>query len=711
MWVAGLGYICNTILHEHRTFSLEQNALPMKLPLLAGLATSLPLLVQAQGTPVPGEEAPTQITSFVAADFAQYAPRTALDMVSQIPGFRISGDDDARGFGQASENVLINGQRISSKSTNARETLTRIPAANVEKIELLDGASLDIPGLSGQVVDVTVKSSGISGTWTYRQRYRENLRPALDWFEVSVNGEKNDLSWTLGLVSDGGRGIGSGRETITDGTRNLIEYREESSAFIGISVQATGNLTWKPANGSIANLSADYSIFEANHREASNRFNPDDSEFRRTLFQFSSDEWSSEISGDYEFDLGPGRLKLIALQSNDHSPSIARFIGANLDGSNRDESIFNLTVDESESILRGEYGWRTGPKTDWQVSMEGTFNTLESTAALRGLDINGQLAPVDIGDPDIVVEERRGEVFVSHGRQLSPKLRLQLSLGTEVSEIVSDGVNGQTRTFTRPKGSAQTTWEVSDKLTINTTLERRVGQLDFFDFVSNIDLNQGENQAGNVDIVPEQSWRAEIEAQRDYGTWGAVTASVFGEALEDIADQVPIGTGEGPGNLDSATRYGINLDGTLKFDNLGWKGAQVQIIGNYQVSAVDDPLTGQSRRINDDNIHNLRFQFRHDVSNTDWAWGLTYNNFKRAPVFRLNSVSTFEASPAFVWGFVEHKDIFGMTGTVFLGNLTNIDERLTRVFYAPDRTGTRTRIEDRTRNSGLVLTLRLKGSF
>ena len=52
-----------------------------------------------------------------------------------------------------------------------------------------------------------------------------------------------------------------------------------------------------------------------------------------------------------------------------------------------------------------------------------------------------------------------------------------------------------------------------------------------------------------------------------------------------------------------------------------------------------------------------------------------------------------------------------MTGSVFLGNLLDADEKLTRVVYTPDRNGDVSRVEDRNRNFGNILTLRLKGSF
>jgi len=679
----------------------------MKLPLLAGLAASLPLLMHAQTAAEPAEA--TQ--SYVPADFEQYAPKTALDMVSQIPGFSISRDDGDRGFGQASQNVLINGQRISSKSTSARDALDRIPAANVEKIEVLDGANLDIPGLSGQVVNVTAKADGITGTWAYRARFREKLTPFYDNFDLSITGQNKNLAWTLGLESSPGRGGDAGRGNITDAAGTLTEYREEEFTFKGTDVTATGTLAWTPSNGHIANLNVEYGIFEADERETSNRFAPDGVLMRQRLFQFSRDSWGSEISGDYELGFGPGRLKFIALQRNEHIPIRARVFGSTLDGLTRRHDIFDQTVDEAETITRLEYSWDGKNKSDWQISLEGAFNSLESESGLQALDVGGNLAPVDIGDPTIKVEERRGEAFITHGRQVSPKVRLQASLGMEMSELTSDGANGQTRTFNRPKGFVSTAWQVSDKLTVNTKIERKVGQLDFFDFVSNVDLVQGDNQNGNVDIVPEQSWRLEIEAERDYGAWGAGTARIFGEALEDIVDQVPIGTGEGPGNLESATRFGIELEGTLKFDKIGWKGAQVELTGVYHKSQVDDPVTGASRRINGDLIHEFRAEFRHDIENTDYAWGLTYMEFAEAPVFRLSTLRRFENQPGFMWGFIEHKDIYGLTGTAFLGNLTDQDDQFTRVSYVTDRNGAIESIEDRTRNFGPVLTFRLKGSF
>src|SRR5688572_5175081 len=64
--------------------------------------------------------AAVQAQVYEPAFFARFAPKTAADMVNNIPGFAISGqDDDERGFGQAKQNVLINGRRVSGKSNDA----------------------------------------------------------------------------------------------------------------------------------------------------------------------------------------------------------------------------------------------------------------------------------------------------------------------------------------------------------------------------------------------------------------------------------------------------------------------------------------------------------------------------------------------------------------------------------------------------------------
>ena len=79
--------------------------------------------------------APEGVQTFEAAYFRQYNPVTAADIVNRVPGFEIDDGETLRGFGATAGNVLVNGERPSSKVLIS-EQLKRIPADSVVKVEL-----------------------------------------------------------------------------------------------------------------------------------------------------------------------------------------------------------------------------------------------------------------------------------------------------------------------------------------------------------------------------------------------------------------------------------------------------------------------------------------------------------------------------------------------------------------------------------------------
>jgi hypothetical protein len=125
--------------------------LDVRLLLLAGSTLDLASPCFAQPATVAVVEAKRVYTP---VDFVRFAPRTAYDMLAQVPSFTIRSADTERGLGQASENILIDGRRIADKSGGAVDQLRRTSAQAVDRIEIVDAASLGIPGLSGQVANV-----------------------------------------------------------------------------------------------------------------------------------------------------------------------------------------------------------------------------------------------------------------------------------------------------------------------------------------------------------------------------------------------------------------------------------------------------------------------------------------------------------------------------------------------------------------------------
>src|SRR5437868_4341006 len=203
---------------------------PRSFGLLLWASTSLtavtPLMAQPPAAPAPGSATKR---AYTPADFARFAPKNAYDMLSQLPGFSIRSADQERGLGQASENVLINGQRIANKSGGAIDQLQRTPISNVERIEIVDAASLGIAGLSGQVANVILKEvAKSSGQFEWDPHYRPHFtKPEYFGGSISYSGKSGPVDYTLSVKNNYGRGGIGGPIWIYDANGNLTETRSE----------------------------------------------------------------------------------------------------------------------------------------------------------------------------------------------------------------------------------------------------------------------------------------------------------------------------------------------------------------------------------------------------------------------------------------------------------------------------------------------------
>jgi len=88
------------------------------------------------------------ISVYPASFFADARPATANDMIARLPGFSLdNGLSSTRGFAGSAGNILIDGARPTAKNDDLFTILGRIPAANVERIELIRGGA---PGIDMQ---------------------------------------------------------------------------------------------------------------------------------------------------------------------------------------------------------------------------------------------------------------------------------------------------------------------------------------------------------------------------------------------------------------------------------------------------------------------------------------------------------------------------------------------------------------------------------
>lgn len=650
--------------------------------------------------------------TFVVQDFERFAPRTALDMVQQIPGFSIRQGGSDRGLGQADTNVLINGRRISGKSNGPVDALGRVPVGEVVRLEIVDGASLDIGGLSGQVLNVVTHSTGrVTGQFRYAPQWRSE-GTSFRWGngEVSLSGGDDRSEWTLGLESDQQFRHDEGPEAVFDAAGSVLITREERQNREFERPILSGSYSVTTNRERTFNLTGVVQFEDARRRETSRQSSTTDGN-RLRLLDEREEELEFELGADYALDFGAGRFKLIALHRSEGGPSRETASFRFDDGRPEAGEEFTREVEELETILRAEYTV-AALGGDWQFSLEGARNVLDVESELSELDDLGVLRPVPFPGSSSRVEEDRAETTASYSRPLSARVQLQASLGVETSEIRQSGAAGLTRDFVRPKGFVAFDWRLSDHFDISSKLERVVGQLSFSDFVASVNLTEGEVDVSNVNLVPPQSWLLEVEANRGLGSFGSVTVRASAEDVTDIVDQIPIeGGGQAPGNIDSAERYTISTDLTLLTDPLRWPGGRIDLQLGFGDSEVLDPLLGTPRKVSGTETFEVEMEFRQDFPRSNWASGFRFDHEEQAPDYRLNSVNRRRESFAMASVFLEHKDVLGLTIRGSVSNVLDRRNEFFRTVFVDRQAGIVDFREQRTRSFGTIYTLTFEGSF
>jgi hypothetical protein len=176
---------------------------------------------------------------------------------------------------------------------------------------------------------------------------------------------------------------------------------------------------------------------------------------------------------------------------------------------------------------------------------------------------------------------------------------------------------------------------------------------------------------------------------------------------------VPVGdSGEGVGNIDKASVWGVHVDGTLRLDPLGFTGAKIDLDAVFRKSRLIDPVTGTERAFDYFQPRNVEVDFRHDIPRTDLAWGFGLRNTAFAPYHRVAEAGLDYNNPTNLRIFIEHKNVFGLTVQARLNNILEGQTVLDRVVHdGPRSTSPVLFAENRRRDIGRIVNFTVKGNF
>lgn len=681
-----------------------------------GVKAKLTVAALLLGCAIPAAAAqqagPAGRTIYEAAYFAQFSPSSALELVRRVPGFSLDlGSQEVRGFGQAAGNVVINGNRPSSKSDTLETILARIPASRVARVEIGPG---DLFGseFSGkpQVLNLVLTSTGgLAGTATatIRRDYSGQVTPEGN---VSALYRKGGSSFNLAAGFNNSHTPEEGTDVVLSlPGETLLEFRSkvnditDREGYLSGSWEHQGgenrgaHLNFRAAKGRFE-LYQTNDVFPAAGPVRDDRLSQD---YRRRDF---------ELGGDVTRPLFGGGIKLIGLATRRHRDledvSLNRIRGEVIGG-------FVQTTESQRNETVARLVWSKPNVGGWSVEagVEGVLNSLESDVNLYSVDAGGGRTRIDLPVDQATVKEWRGEAFYNAGRSLSPTLRMDLGFTFEASRLTVRGDTEAERTLKFLKPKAVFDWKPEGPWHAQMSLARTVAQLDFEDFISSAELTNDRVNAGNTALVPQRAWEALLTVERTILGDGLAKVELGYNLVSQVQDRVPTPEGfDAPGNLGDGRVAFVRTTVDLPLAGAGIKGGRLTWNGMLRDSSVEDPYTLRNRRFSGLTSWSYDLSFRQDLGT--FAWGATYTGSPMTPYFWRDQIDTPNGKEPYVTAFVEYRPTKATTVTLGLDNIFQAAGTRSRLFFRPDRTNPNPHeMEFRERNAHVAAYLRVKHSF
>ena len=668
------------------------------------IALLLSLGAAAAALPVAAQDgAGAGIPSYDRHFFDRTQPSNAYEMVALLPGFTlVEGDGDVRGYSGAAGNVLIDGQRPAGKTDSLSAILKRIPAARVERIELIraGSASYDMQGYALLANIVLAKAGSISGRVEAEQAlYRHGRRAPRVSAQATFDGHERviDLFGTVYREIDDEHGFGVRNRFARDGTPlRLVDYAQPEGADIAQATLAYRQPLFGGTlhlNGLVQDKRKFADIAYAITFPAPDAITGSEREHART--------WEGGLR--YERALGAANdLELVGSYRSVATVGIDRETAAS------ESSVSDERAHASEAILRAALRHHRGA---WaiEIGAEGAINILDSRNALIE---DGE--PVLLPQADVRVAEQRAEVFATASRPLNARITAELGVRYEMSRLSQTGDIDLVKSLAFWKPRARLIWTPTPNQTLRLLAEREVGQLDFGDFVGAASLTSGTISAGNADLEPDSLWRIEATYERRFGA-GSFTIAARREWISDLVDQLPVvvdGTVyDAVGNIGAARRDSVEASLKWPLDGIGAKGVVVTADLAARRGRATDPSTGARRPISGDLPVEAKIALTHDIPAWKLRWGGSYAFARTETAFKVEEVEADRLAGRLDL-FVEYRPDARWTLRLFGKNLTDSPATRTRDIYAGVRGDSALRYRElRVLRSGRYVGLTVQRSF
>lgn len=531
---------------------------------------------------------------------------TIGEVLGKLPGVEIKGGGQrARGMSRDSVQILVDGERQGGGAMGASGVLARLPADNLERVEILRGSSAEFGGASVLTVNLVLKKAlakrstdvklglGIRG---------DELNEQLSWTETGGSG---NFSWSLPIsLNYNNSPINSSaqRQDGVAGVNSLIQQERTNGVSKFGHHAISPRLTWKSGSDS---LTISPMFF----------YGPLERDSTTTLTQYSNPATATGLvnagTRDSSED-GTNRMLRLRVDGEKHFGDAKFTARIAVNNGHRSSDVVRDELDATnvhttfvEHTKSRDREFNTAMRVDKPFDAHLLSTGLEYAKVNRD---DQQLFGGGFSTTGNYQAYSRDEIaWIQDDWTPIDAFTLTTGLRLENMTIAAESVSQQ-RAGLLPSVAAR--WQPSEQWVLRTSLGAGMKMPKLNEISNTTTRSVAANtpveadKRGNANLLPERNVNFEAVVERYLPEkMGVLGANVYIRSTSDFIEhrvqQEGLRWVDRPYNEGDALHYGLELDGKLRTDRLGWKGATVKAHLTLPHAEVDDKRLGITRMARD----------------------------------------------------------------------------------------------------------------
>lgn len=523
---------------------------------------------------------------------------TIGEVLGKLPGVEVSGEGQrARGMSRDSVQILIDGERPAGGSRMVAGVIGRLPSGDLERVEILRGSSAEYGGASSVTVNLVMKKALSKRTTALKAAVGLRGNEPTGQMTWTENGGEGGFGWSLPITLNLHRNPTQGttdRQAFPNGVRNVWQQERDEGLFTFREFVLSPRMTWKDSGDS---LTISPLFFDGQGKRNSDATSSDlllPSSDSRTSRE-TNDRRMLRLRVDGEKNLSGSKLTgRMSLNQGNRTVDLVR-----------ESTVANVVSTATEHSSGKETEYNMALRLDKPLGEHLLAVGLEHIDLRRNDEQNfgGSFAGASTSE----ASERHSIVWLQDDWSLHQSVVFTAGVRGEDMRLASDGVSQQ---HGRLLPSIAVRWEPAQQWLLRSSLGAGL-KLPRLDELSNtvtrsIAANTPleADRRGNATLSPERSlnYEAVLERYLDQEA-GAFGANLYVRATEDFIERRVQLEGarwvDRPQNEGKALHWGWELDGKVRTDNFGWKGATVKAHLTLPNARVHDTRLGITRMARD----------------------------------------------------------------------------------------------------------------